>query len=343
MLDVARHFFSVSDVKRFIDLMALYKLNRLHLHLSDDQGWRLSIRSWPRLATYGGSTQVGGARGGHYTQRQYTELVTYAQRRFVTVVPEIDMPGHTNAALASYANLTCDGEAPSLYTGIEVGFSSLCIGKELTYRFVDDVVREVAALTPGAFFHIGGDEALSTDPGDYRAFVERVQRIVRARGKQMVAWEETAKATLRRTSVAQHWQKPELARKAVAQGAKVIMSPATKTYLDMKYGRETPLGLSWAGSTGVRDAYSWDPATHVAGVTDVDILGLEAPLWSETTTTAADLDFLSFPRLLGHAEIAWSPGVGRGWKQYRSRLAAQGPRLRELGVNFYASPDVPWS
>ena len=342
MLDVARHFFGVNDVKRLIDLMSLYKLNRLHLHLTDDQGWRLAIRSWPRLTSHGGRTAVGGGEGGHFTQRQYAAIVAYARERFVDVVPEIDMPGHVNAALSSYARLNCDGVARAPYTGIEVGFSSLCIRKELTYAFVDDVVREVAALTPGPYIHIGGDEAHSTAPDDYRAFVERVQRIVRARGKRMLGWEEIGKTRLRRTSVAQHWQDPALAVRAVEQGAKLVMSPATKAYLDMKYTEGSPLGLTWAGTTTVQDAYGWDPATQVPGVTEKDVLGVEAPLWTETTATRADLDYLAFPRLLGHAEIAWSPPTGRTWASYRRRLAAHGPRLEALGVAFYRSPEVAW-
>ncbi|MET0135800.1 MAG: family 20 glycosylhydrolase, partial [Kibdelosporangium sp.] len=134
MLDVARHFFPPDVVKRYIDELALYKINHLHLHLADDQGWRIVIDSWPRLATYGGSTQVGGGPGGYYTKAQYTDIVNYAAARSVTVVPEIDMPGHTNAALASYAELNCDNTAPPLYTGTAVGFSSLCVPKEVTYR-----------------------------------------------------------------------------------------------------------------------------------------------------------------------------------------------------------------
>ena len=342
MLDVARHFFGVDDVKRTIDLMTLYKLNRLHLHLTDDQGWRIAIRSWPRLTTHGGRTQVGGGRGGWYTQRQYAEIVAYARQRFVEVVPEIDMPGHVNAALSSYARLTCNGVAPAPYSGIEVGFSSLCIAKELTFGFVDDVVREVAALTPGPYIHIGGDEASSTEPGDYRTFVERVQRIVRSHGKRMLGWEEIAKTTLRRTSVVQHWQSRELARRAVEQGAKVVMSPATKAYLDMKYTPDSPLGLTWAGTTTVRDAYAWDPAQEVPGVGEENVLGVEAPLWTETAVVRADLDHLMFPRLLGHAEIAWSPAAGRSWPSYRRRLVAHGPRLDALGVAYYRSPEVPW-
>ena len=342
MLDVARHFFGVDEVKRLIDLMALYKLNRLHLHLTDDQGWRLAIRSWPRLTRVGGRTAVNGDPGGFYSQRQYRALVAYAQTRFVEVVPEIDMPGHVNAALASYARLTCNGKAPAPYTGIDVGFSSLCIDKELTYRFLDDVIGEVAALTPGRYVHIGGDEAHSTDPADYRRFVERVQQIVRAHGKRMLGWEEIARARLRRTSVAHHWQSPELARRAVEQGAKVVLSPATKAYLDMKYTPSYPLGLVWAGTTSVRDAYEWDPATQVDGVPEQSILGVEAALWSETIDTRAGLDALAFPRLLGLAERAWSPAAGRSWREYRTRLAAQGPRLAALGVAFHPSPEVPW-
>jgi hexosaminidase len=342
MLDVARHFQGVDEVERLIDLMALYKLNRLHLHLSDDQGWRISIRSWPRLTTVGGRTAVGGGKGGYFTQRDYSRIVAYARARFVDVVPEIDMPGHMNAALSAYAKLNCNGVAPAPRTDMEVGYSSLCIGKELTYKFVDDVVREIARLTPGPYFHVGGDEAHSTPPGDYLAFMERVETIVRSHGKRMIGWEEVARTKLRRTSVAQHWHDPALARRAVEQGARVLMSPAPKVYLDMKYTPASPIGLTWAGMTSVRDAYSWDPATQAPGVRERDILGVEAPLWTETVDSRADLDYLVFPRLIGQAEIAWSPAAGRTWQRYRWRLANHGPRLRALGVAFHESPEVPW-
>lgn len=341
MLDVARHFFKVDDLKRYIDLMAYYKLNRFHLHLTDDQGWRLRIESWPRLATYGGSTEVGRGPGGHYTQKDYTEIVAYAQSRYITVVPEIDMPGHTNAALASYAELNCDGVARSLYTGIKVGFSSLCVGKEITYKFVDDVVREIAALTPGPYIHIGGDESSATKTADYITFVEKVQAIVKSHGKQVIGWEEIAGAKLLPTSIAQHWTS-DLAQKAVQQGAKVIMSPASKTYLDMKYDRSTALGQDWAGLIEVQTGYDWDPARLLDGVSERDILGLEASLWSETLKTLEDIEFMTFPRLPGCAEIGWSPVSGRNWSEYRIRLGAHGLRLAGLGVRFYRSPQVPW-
>jgi hexosaminidase len=343
MLDVGRHFFGVAEVERLVDLLALYKLNRLHLHLTDDQGWRLAIRSRPRLTQVGSSTAVGGDPGGHFTQRDYRRIVAYAAARFVDVVPEIDMPGHVNAALSAYGELSCDGIPRAPYTGIDVGFSSLCIRKEETYAFVADVLGEVAALTPGPYLHVGGDEPLSTDPADYRFFVERVQRIVRSHGKRMLGWEEIARAPIRRTTLVQHWHDPELARAAVGRGAKLVLSPARKTYLDMKYTRASSLGLSWAGTTSVRSAYDWEPAALVEGVGERDIVGVEAPLWSETISTRAGLDHLAFPRLLGVAEIGWSPAEGRSWREYRHRLGAQGSRLDALGVAFHRAPEVPWS
>ncbi|TAE43866.1 MAG: beta-N-acetylhexosaminidase, partial [Bacteroidetes bacterium] len=154
MLDVGRHFFGVDDVKRYIDLMALYKFNVLHLGLTNDQGWRIEIKSWPRLATYGGSTEVGGGEGGYYTQEQYKDIVAYAAARHILIIPEIDMPGHTQAALASYPMLNCNGKKPELYTGTDVGFSTFCTSNDSVYIFIDDVIRELAALTPGAYIHI---------------------------------------------------------------------------------------------------------------------------------------------------------------------------------------------
>jgi hexosaminidase len=339
MLDVARHFFSIADVKRHIDQLAHYKINRLHLHLTDDQGWRLMINSWPRLATHGGSTQVGGGAGGYYTQAQYSEIVAYAQSRYMMVIPEIDMPGHTNAALASYAELNENGTAPALYTGIDVGFSSLSTNKDITYKFVDDVMRELAALTPGPYIHIGADEAKQTKPADFIAFVDRVRDIIESHGKQMIGWEEIGQATVPAGSIVQQWFS-SIAQTAAQQGAKVIMSPASKAYLDAKYDASTELGLSWMGYAEVQDAYSWEPTEM--GVPAEAVIGVEAPLWSETTQTMADVEFLVFPRLLGHAEIAWSPASGRSWEEYSVRLSAHGPRLAALGVNFFRTSQVPW-
>jgi hexosaminidase len=235
MLDVARHFFSVEDVKRYIDLMSFYKLNVVHLGLTNDQGWRIEIKSWPKLADIGGKTQVGGGGGGFYTQEQYKDIVEYAAARYVTIVPEIDMPGHINAALASYPELYCKGlgKAGELYEGTEVGFSTLCLKNPLTEKFVTEVIHELALMTPGKYLHIGGDEAQVTPKDDYIAFVNMFRKIVEAEGKIMVGWEEIAQGDVDGGVIAQHWHSAEHAKTAVAKGAKVLLSPSTKVYLDM--------------------------------------------------------------------------------------------------------------
>ncbi len=343
MLDVARHFFSVKDVTRYIDLLAYYKINRLHLHLSDDQGWRIQINSWPNLTLHGGSLEVGGTPGGYYSQDDYAYIVAYAQSRYITIVPEIEMPGHITAALASYADLNCNGIAPELFTGIDVGFSTLCISKDITYTFVGDVIRELAALTPGPYIHIGGDEAQATSPADYMEFIQRVQTIVKDQGKQMVGWEEIGQIRLESNSIMQHWNPGDgFAKQSIQQGTQLIMSPADRAYIDMKYTPSTTLGLDWAGDINVEKAYTWDPATIVSGVTDQYILGVEAPLWSETLNTMEDIEYMAFPRILGIAEIGWTPQSQRDWYEYKGRLALQGPRLEALGVNFYKSPEITW-
>jgi hexosaminidase len=251
------------------------------------------------------------------------------------------MPGHTNAALASIPDLNCDGVAPPLYTGIEVGFSSLCVEKEATYRFIDDVLGELAALTPGPYLHIGGDEAHSTSETDYRSFIGRIQEIVEGRGKRMVGWEEIARADLNALSIAQHWSS-DLGARAAAQGAQVILSPASRAYLDMQYTPDSPLGLHWAGFVEVQNAYDWDPVAQVPGVAEQDILGVEAPLWTETVRTLADIDYLAFPRLAAIAELGWSSVETHSWPDFRERLAAHGPRLTAMGVGFYRSPQIDW-
>ena len=341
MLDVSRHFFSVDDVKRYIDILVLHKINRLHLHLADDQGWRIEIKKWPDLTAKGGLTEVGGTPGGFYTQEQYKDLVAYAADRFVTIVPEIDMPGHTNAALSSYAELNCNGQAPPPFTGTEVGFSSLCVDKEITYRFIDEVVGEIAAITPGPYFHMGGDEVKTLTPAQYKGFVERVQTIVQKHGKEMIGWDEVAVVTLLPTSIVQHWR-PDAAKGELSRAPRLILSPANRSYLDMKYDADTALGLRWAALIPVKSAYDWDPATLVPGTTPNQILGVEAPLWSETLANIRDAELMALPRLAAIAELGWSPREAHDWERFRVRLGAQAPRWTALGINFYRAPEVPW-
>ena len=343
MIDVSRHFFGVEKVKEYIDHLARYKMNYLHIHLTDDQGWRIEIKKWPNLTNHGGSTQVGGGKGGFFTQEDYKKIVKYAADRFITIVPEIDLPGHTNAALASYAELNCDGKAQKLYTGMEVGFSTLCTRNENTYEFVDDVIKELVEITPGPYIHIGGDESHSTKQEDYIYFVDRVQDIVKKYGKQMMGWDDITEGSLNSNSVAQHWAKTDNAKKAVGQNVKIVMSPASKAYLDMKYDSTTTLGLNWAGFIEVDSGYIWNPATLINGVKKENILGVECPLWTETVTNLDELEYSVFPRLLGYAEIGWTKQENRNWEDYKVRLGNQQARLEALGINYYPSKLVPWT
>jgi hexosaminidase len=342
MLDVARHFFTVDDVKRYIDLLALYKVNRLHLHLTDDQGWRIEIKSWPDLTTLGGATQVGGGPGGYYTQEQYADLVAYAAERFIMVVPEIDLPGHTNSALCAYGELNQDGEPTAPYTDIVVGLFALCVENVVTYTFIDDVVRELAVLTPGPYIHIGGDEVETLTLDQYRPFMERAQQIVNAHGKQAIGWDEIAEAQLLPSTIVQHWRhhapQPELAR-----SHHLILSPADRVYLDMKYDDDTALGLNWAGNISLRRSYDWDPSALIGGAPESVILGIEAPLWSESVATMRELEYMAFPRLAAVADLAWAPASQHGWDAFKDRLAAQAPRWIALGINFYRAPEIQWS
>lgn len=353
MLDVSRHFFSVEDVKRYIDLIAGLKMNVMHLHLTDDQGWRIEIKSWPNLTAHGAKTQVGGGEGGFYTQEDYQDIVQYATERFITIIPEIDLPSHSYAALVSYPELNCDGKIPVVdiddapendlpYTGTEVGFCTVCTDKEIVYQFVDDVVREVAAMTPTPYIHLGGDESHVTPLEDYVPFFNRVQQIVLKHGKKMIGWDEVANAQLDPSSLVQYWNETENTLMGIAQGTKVIMSPAHKAYLDMQYDSTSQFGLNWAAYIPVDTAYNWDPATIDPEIKRDHIIGVEFPLWAETIEKMDDIEYLLFPRIMGYAEIAWSPAEKRSWDSYKFRLGNQARRLKIQGIDYYPSSKIQW-
>ncbi|GAA4478258.1 beta-N-acetylhexosaminidase [Microbacterium panaciterrae] len=349
MLDVARHFFGVADVQRYIDRAAALKFNHLHLHLSDDQGWRIQIDSWPLLAERGGASEVGGGAGGFYPKDDFRAIVAYAATRHVTVVPEIDLPGHTHAVGVGYPELV---EQPAIddktraesetlnqplpergvpYTGWSVGHSSLRIHDERTYALIEDVLTEIAELTPGPYLHLGGDECLGTSAADFALFFERAGRIAAATGKTPIAWHEAgAVADIAEGMIGQYWAGavPEGAHREhaahfVERGGALILSPSDRAYLDMKPRADFPLGLAWAGLVPLRLAYAWEPTAVLDDVPADAILGVEAPLWTETVSTLAEADRLVFPRIAAPAEIAWSPqdGPERTWESFRTRVA----------------------
>lgn len=364
MLDVARHFHDVDTVRAYIDRAASLKCNVLHLHLSDDQGWRLELRSRPALTATASATAVGGAPGGFYTQNDYRAIVAHAASRHMTVVPELDMPGHTHAVGLAYPEIAeppvveviTEGSTPVAgepYTGIGVGFSSLRIGDDATDAFVRDVFTELAELTPGPWLHFGGDESLGTSAEAFAAFVSRASEIIAALGKTPVAWHEAGAADgLAPGTVGQYWgfaaptdAAPRHARAFAERGGQVIISPADAVYLDMKPTADAVLGLTWAnGPTSLERAYAWEPASIIEGLGEAAILGVEAPLWSETVASLDDIDALAFPRIAAAAEIAWSPAAGdeRTWESFRARVGGLGPLWTTLGIRFPASSEVPW-
>jgi hexosaminidase len=220
----------------------------------------------------------------------------------------------------------------------------LCQHKPVTYKFLDDVIRELSALTSGKCLHVGGDEAHSTTPADYQTFESKVLPIVAKYGKLATGWHEISKTNPPASAIPQYWDTTGVnadVAAAAARGNKILLSPANKAYLDMKYDPQSPLGLHWAGYVEVKDAYDWEPATFIQGVSESQVAGVEAPIWSETLVNNDNIEYMAFPRLAGHAELGWSPKV-HNWDNYRVRLAEQGPRWTAQGVDFYRSPQVAW-
>lgn len=347
MLDVARHFFPVDEVLRYLEVIALFKVNVLHLHLTDDQGWRLHVPRWSRLTEVGGPSDIDGGAGGWYSPEDLARIVAHAAQRFIEIVPEIDGPGHATAALRAYPHLGGVGTPPPPFHQGGISEASLRASADATYDFLGDVV-DVLAAHPGRFVHLGGDEAIGTPHDDFLTFVPRAAQLVVERGRRPMVWHEAAQAALPPGTVVQYWgttgqtEAVELAHAAVAQGAELVLSPGDRTYLDMKYDEDTRHGLSWAGYVPVSAAYDWDPATLIPGVDESSILGVESALWTETTADSAALDHMAFPRLVSIAEIGWSPAGARQWEDHRRRLAAYGRRWDALGVGYYRSPEVDW-
>ncbi|MFE2726925.1 family 20 glycosylhydrolase [Kitasatospora sp. NPDC059327] len=310
MLDVARRFFPVEQVKRYIDEAAAYKINKLQLHLTDDQGWRIAVDALPNLTKVGASTQSGftGGTNWYYTAADYKEIVSYAASRFMTVVPEIDGPGHTWAAQTSVPELRCDDKYAKPYSGFDVKISLFCLGepkqKEATQNFLRTVIKAVAEMTPGPYIHLGGDEV----PGDttqeqYDSYVKTATDATTAQKKTAIGWHQLGQSPLPAGSLLQYWGEDDdratigtanealgirHLREGAAQGAKFIMSPSSQAYLDMKYDVSTPYGLSWSGYVPVQRSYEWDPAT-VTGKLDgtgvivpaQNVAGVSAALWAD--------------------------------------------------------------
>lgn len=364
MLDVARSFLTVDEVKSYVDTMVSLKANTLHLHLTDDQAWRIAINTprrnpsgidYGQLITVGsdGAAEVYGGSGdplgtepglrGSYTQRDYRAIVAYAAARHVTVIPEIDGPGHTNAALASIPQLNPDGITKPMNNTADVGYSTLDANSEVSYEFLRTVFGQLAAMTPGPYLHIGGDEAHVTGHDNYLTYMDRAVDIATDLGKLPMGWNEYAEGDLPEGSLVQYWTGS--LENTIAQanrGAKVVMSPASTAYLDQKPFSDSPIGLSWACSQDCDwdTYYDWNPVP--TGLTEDQVAGVEAPLWSETVRGLDQARWLALPRLASVLEIGWTQESRRDVTGFGQRLATLGSRMVTSGQNFYASPAVPW-
>jgi len=382
MLDSARNFFSVAYVKKFIDRMAQHKLNLFHWHLSDDEGWRIEIKKYPRLTAVGARRGPGtklpftcypAMRGpktevqeGFYTQAQVREIVAYAARRSVRVLPEIDMPAHAKATIVSYPELLLDPQDSSDYRSIQkVHENTMDPGLESTYAFIDGVIEELVTIFPFGYIHLGGDEvpkgAWKGSPAvaalmnkehltDNRAvqayFFERVDRILQKYHRTLVAWQEIRRdnTTLRKETIIMAWRGDGTGLKAAKAGQPVVMTPAQFLYFDQQYvASEREHGHTWAGPTDTKEVYSYEPLhDSLTSIQRDAIQGVEGALWSERAPTEAIADYLAWPRMLALSEVAWSRPERRVWHEFRSRALTKGlQRLKEQGVHYREPTTLP--
>lgn len=382
LLDVSRHFFTKEEVKRVLDLMALQKLNTFHWHLVDDQGWRIEIKKYPKLITVGAwrtnaslirphhgtppvtahpawaepePTTFGkdGRYGGFYTQKEIREVVAYAAARHITVIPEIELPGHSVAVLAAYPELNCAGGPFSTDIGAGVHHGDYCAGSERPFAFLEDVLREVIPLFPAKYLHIGGDEVqkqtwqkcpkcqarikaegLKDEEELQSWFIRRMEKFVAAQGKTMIGWSEILQGGLAPNAVVMDWIGGGKA--AASSGHDVVMTPMSHCYLDHYQSRDLALEpRAIGGFTPLEKVFAFEPIP--AGLDaqhEKHILGAQANFWTEYIGSQAHLEYMMFPRLCALAEVVWSPRASRNWSDFSQRLKAQEQRLAQLGVNY---------
>lgn len=378
MLDSSRNYFSVAYVKKFIDRMAQHKLNVFHWHLTDDEGWRIEIKKYPLL------TQIGSRRGpatalpfsfypairgpkdkvqeGHYTQDDIREIVAYAAKRSVNILPEIDIPAHAKAAVTAYPELLQDPHDQSQYTSVQkVRNNTMNAGLKSTYIFLDDVIKEVAALFPFEYIHLGGDEipkgawkkspAVATlmqkkhlkNTQEVQAyFFTQMDKILAKHNRKMIAWQEVRKHNhaLREDTVIMAWRGDGAGIKAAKEHHKVIMSPAQYLYFDQQYVKNRDeFGHTWAGPIDTKKAYSYEPTAKFSTTKEARFIqGVHGCLWSETALSEKIADYLAWPRIFSLAETGWSSQKQRNWKEFKNRAFGEGlKRLDSQKIN-YRSP-----
>ena len=351
MLDVSRTFMPVNLVKRYIDLFALYKLNVLHLHLTDDQGWRIEIKKYPLLTEVGSRFDAKyNCMGGYYSQVEIRDLVRYAGMRNITIVPEIELPGHACAALASYPWLSCSGIEPEIHTFFEgpgVHNEIFCAGKPEVYQFIFNVLDEIAGLFPSNYIHIGGDEApkeewkkcsfcqkiirdnnLNNEEELQSYFVKRIGEHLRTKNKLLTGWDEIYDGgRLKGDEILMYWRgwKAESVEKAAAQGFRIVASPTTHCYFDYDYGK-----------INTRTIFDYDPVPKDASSEIRSrYIGVQANFWSHIDRSEYNIDKQLFPRIFGLAETAWSIPGNHNWNEFRQAALKNGEYLKSRYINVF--------
>jgi len=374
LLDVSRHFFPKEFVKKFIDFLAMHKMNVFHWHLTDDQGWRIEIKRFPRLTEVGAwradresdpwtkrEPQREGEKatyGGFYTQEDIREVVEYARRRSVTIVPEVEMPGHCMSALTAYPQYSCTGGPFTVPTGSLWPITHVyCPGNDETFSFLEGVLDEVIGLFPGAYIHIGGDEVdkanwricpkcrarmkaegLKTEEELQSWFVRRIEKFLNGRGKKLLGWDEILEGGLAPNAAVMSWRGTEGGIAAAREGHDVVMTPTSYCYFDYYQGRPGDEPPAIGGSVPLGKVYSFEPTPAELDAEQARrILGVQANLWTEYISTPAHAEYMMFPRLAAMAEVGWTAKENRSWAGFKFRLAAQFERYRRAGINVAKS------
>ena len=369
-LDVARHFMPKEFVKKFIDLLALHKLNRFHWHLTDDQGWRLEIKQYPRLTAVGGWRREtilgrpaedsttwrfdGRPHGGFYTQDDVREIVAYAAARFVTVVPEIEMPGHSQAAVAAYPELGNTGDTIPVWTSFGIS-ANILNAEESTIRFYQNVLTEVMALFPGRWIHVGGDEAVKTqwqasaraqarikelglkDEQELQSwFIRRMDEFLTAHGRALVGWDEILEGGLAPNAVVMSWRGTEGGIAAAQAGHDVVMAPGDYTYFDHYQSADTAAEpLAFGGFLPLDTVYAYEPVpAALSSAQAAHVLGAQGQIWTEYIPDPRQVEYMAFPRLAALAEVLWTPRDQKDYPDFLARLAPHLRRLAILDVNY---------
>ena len=368
MLDVSRHFFTKAEVKQVLDLMALYKLNTFHWHLVDDQGWRIQIKKYPKLTSVGAwRDDIGfgldpksataydkhGHYGGFYTQRDIREIVAYAAARHITVVPEIEMPGHSSAALTAYPQFACANARIAMSDKGGVFTGVYCAGNDATFAFLENVLAEVAHLFPGKYIHIGGDEVVKSnwrncaecqlriktenlkDERELQAyFIRRIEKIVNAHGKNLIGWSEIREGGLAPSAALMDWIGGGV--ESAASGHDVVMTPTKYCYFDhYQSTNHAAEPKAIGGFLPLERVYQFEPLPEkLAPEFHPHVLGGQANLWTEYVPNLRQIEYMMFPRLGALAEVDWSPKEARDWENFKTRAALNEKRLAAMGVNY---------